>query len=334
MRDFHPVTVQVGTGDLLNAGHGHFFDFTKLGEINFWPGQHGHAATGNGDTGGLRGNLLDDALDVVLHVFFQNTALGTAGGNLGQVDTELTGQTTHYRSSVYVSAVLDELGLGGRRCSRRGFGCFGLGSRSSRCGGGRGSCGSGTFHFKHHHQRAGRHLVTGGDLDFLDHTGERRRHFHRGLVAFHGQDGLVGCNLVANRYHHFGDFDFVTTDVGHVNVFGGGRSRCCSCCRSRRYRGSGGGCGLTGHFEYHDQRAGVDLVAHGNLDFYHFTAEGSRYFHGSLVAFYRDQGLLFGNGVADGNGDFGHFDFITADVRHLHFFQGRSCSGRRGCCRG
>ena len=52
----------------------------------------------------------------------------------------------------------------------------------------------------------------------LDHTGLRGRHFHGGLVALHGQQGLVQLNLVTDLHQDFGDFHLIATDIRYMNL--------------------------------------------------------------------------------------------------------------------
>ena len=237
-----------------------------------------------------------------------------------------------------IGVVGDEIGGGSSLGNRRRSG----GSRSGsnrRCGRSRSSHGSrsGTRHFEYHDQGTGGDLVTRLHLDLLDHTGERRRHFHGGLVAFHGDQGLVGFNLVTHGDHDFGHFHFVTADVRHVDVLGTGGNRSSgSHGGSSRSRRGNSGRGSARHFEDHHQGAGRNLGAGGDLDLDHAAGERCRYFHGGLVTFHGDDGLVGFNHVAHGNHDLSHFDFVTTDVRHVDVLASGSSrsGGRRGSNRG
>ena len=108
---------------------------------------------------------------------------------------------------------------GGRRCSGRGRGALGGGSRGSGLGwrrGGSGRLGSlALSHFDQGHDLALGEVVADLDLDFLDHTGDRGRHFHRGLVAFQRHQALVLLDRVADGDKHLDYRDIaVVTDIG------------------------------------------------------------------------------------------------------------------------
>ncbi len=184
----------------------------------------------------------------------------------------------------------------------------------------RGRSGSGAGHFEHHDQGTGFHFVAGRDLDLFHGTGERRRHFHGSLVAFHGDQGLLGFHLVAHFHQDLGHFDFVGADVRHGNVFGrsGGRGSCC-CCRFffRFRRRCSFRCAC--RFEDHDQFAGFGFIADRHFDLFHHARLRGWHFHGSLVAFHGDQRLFRFNFIADLHQNLGDFDFICTDVRYVDF---------------
>ncbi len=58
-------------------------------------------------------------------------------------------------------------------------------------------CARFTRHFEDHNQRAGRHFITGVHFDPFHGARERRRHFHRGLVAFDGDQRLFSFSTVS-----------------------------------------------------------------------------------------------------------------------------------------
>ena len=201
-------------------------------------------------------------------------------------------------------------------------------SRLSRCGGRRSA-----FHFEDHDQGAGFDFIAGADFDLFDGARERRRHFHRRFVAFDGDQGLLSSHFIADFYHHFGHFNFVAADVRYVNVFRTA-SRSWS---SRRRSSSLSRCGSrrsARHFEDHDQGAGGHFIAGVDLDLFHGTRERRRHFHRGFIAFDGDQRLLSRNGIAHFHQNFSDFNFVTADVRHVHFFLCRgscwSSGGRSG----
>ena len=331
MGDHGPVAVQGRTGDLLDPGQFQLFDRAELAEINLGPGHDAHAVASAlaCSRGGL--GTLDRILHVSLHVFFDDAALATGSFHLGQVDAELARQTAYRRGSVDIGVVGDEIGSGSSLGNRRRGGGSRSGSNrsrgGSRCSHGSRSC---TSDFEHHDERSGGDLVTRLHLDLLDHTGERRRDFHGGLVTFHGDQGLVGFDLVTHGHHDLGDFHFVTADVRYVDLFGSGGNRGSghgSGSLNRRGNGSRGG---ASHFEHHHQGTGGDLGAGGDLDFHHAARERRRHFHGGLVTFHGDDGLVRFNHVAHGDHDLGHFHFVVTYVRDVHVFgSGSSRSSRR-----
>ncbi len=96
--------------------------------------------------------------------------------------------------------------------------------------------------------------------------------------------------------------------------------------------GSGSSRGSARDVEDHDQGAGRDFVTGVDLDLFNGTFERCRDFHRGFITLYDNQGLLSGNGIAHFHQDLGHFNFVTADVRHVHFFCRSSscrCSGGR-----
>ena len=174
-------------------------------------------------------------------------------------------------------------------------------------------------HFKYHHQRAGRDLGASGHLD-LDYAAcERSRYFHGGLVTFHGDDGLVGFNHVAHGNHDFSHVHFVVTDVRYVHIFAHGSGRCGGRSSSNRCSHFSRGGSAFG-FEDHDLGTGGNLVAYLDQDLFNDTGGRGRYFHGGLVAFYRDDGLVQLDLVTHGHHDLGDFNFIGADIRHHNLF--------------
>ncbi len=96
---------------------------------------------------------------------------------------------------------------------------------------------------------------------------------------------------------------------------GGGRCGCNRCSGLNRRRGGG-----TFGFEDHDLGTGGNLVTHLDQDLFDDTGGRGRYFHGGLVAFYRDDGLIEFDLVTHGHHDLGDFNFIGADIRHHNLF--------------
>ncbi|CXA03649.1 Uncharacterised protein [Salmonella enterica subsp. enterica serovar Typhi] len=329
VRDHHPVTAQVRARDFLDTAQFHFFNFTKLAEVHFRPRQHTRDTAARSSRRSFR--AFDSVFHVSLNVFAQNTAFTTSAFHFRQVDAKLARQTANQWGSVNVSVVFSELrfafGFGSRgsrllsfrRRSRRR--CF-LFSRS-----GRRRC---AFHFEDHNQRAGFHFIAGADFDFFHGARERRRHFHRGFVAFHGDQRLFSGNFIADFDHHFGDFNFVAADVRYVNVFHA--RRCCWSSRSRSgFRFRWCCCArFTRHFEDHNQRAGRHFITGVHFDLFHGACKRSRNFHRGLVAFDGDQRLFSFYGVAHFHHHFSHFNFVTADIRNVNVF--RRCRSRC-CCR-
>ncbi len=111
---------------------------------------------------------------------------------------------------------LVRLGLGGDRLDLgRGLGGFRLGGRGRgrRSSGGRRG---GLFaDFDQGHELALGEVVADLDLDFLDDTGHRGRHFHRGLVRFQRHQTLVFLDGISNGDQHLDYRDIaVVTDIG------------------------------------------------------------------------------------------------------------------------
>ena len=327
MRDHHPVTAQVSPRDFLDTAQFHFFDFTKLAEVNLRPWQHARdtAASGSRRCGFSAFNRV---FHISLNVFAQDTTFTAGAFHFCQVNAELARQAANQRRRVNVSIVFSEFSFAfcfRSWCSGR---LSGLSRCSSRCRssslswrGGRRSA----FHFEDHDQGTGFDFIAGADFDLFDGACEWRRHFHRRFVAFDGDQGLLSSHFIADFDHHFGDFHFVTADIRYVNVFrASGSSRCRgsrsgSLCRSGRRRSAR-------HFEDHDQGASGHFVTGVDFDLFHGTRERRRHFHRGFIAFYGDQGLLSGDGVAHFNHDLGDFNFIAADIRDVNFFRCRgSC---------
>ena len=327
MRDHHPVTAQVSTGDFLDTAQFHFFDFAELAEVHFRPWQHTRDTAASGCRRCSFG-AFHRVFHVSLNVFAQDTTFTAGALHFRQVHAEFARQATDQRSRVDISVVFSELRF---FCfSSRGSSRFSSLSRcSSRCRCSRGSRSGGrcsAFHFEDHDQRAGRDFVAGADFDLFNGTRERRRHFHGSFVAFNGDQWLFSGNFVAHFHHHFGHFNFVTADVWYVNVFHAASSRWCSS-RSRssfRFRWSRSAFRAR-HFENHDQGTRRHFVTGVDLDLFNGTGEWRWYFHRGFIAFYGDQWLLSRNGIAHFHQDFSDFNFVTADVRHVHFFR---CRGR------
>ena len=85
--------------------------------------------------------------------------------------------------------------------------CFGF-RRRRRFGG--------TFDFQHQQLIAFLQAVADLDLDFLDHAGFGRGHFHGGLVGLQGQYALIGFDTVADLDQQFNHLAF-TAEVGYAN---------------------------------------------------------------------------------------------------------------------
>ena len=79
VRHVQPAAVQVAGADLHQAGHRHFFDFTKFAEVDFCNGWDARA------TASTRArrlfDLLQHGLDVNLHVFLEHPAVRAAGAD-------------------------------------------------------------------------------------------------------------------------------------------------------------------------------------------------------------------------------------------------------------
>ena len=119
----------------------------------------------------------------------------------------------------------------------------------------------------------------------------------------------------------------MAADVGDGDGFysarsgGGGSGR-----RSRRGgRGFGNRCGgsisCSGSFHQQDDAAFGHFVAHFDFDFFNHARRIGRHVHGRLVGFQRNQGVVYGNGVAgfDFHGDDVHV-FMTADIGYFDFY--------------
>ena len=101
---------------------------------------------------------------------------------------------------------------GGRGCRSgrfRGFGRRSFGFRRRR--GLRG-----TFDFQHQQFVAFLQAIADLDLQFLDHAGFGRGHFHGGLVGLQGQYALIGFDTVADLDQQFNHLAF-TAEVGYAN---------------------------------------------------------------------------------------------------------------------
>ncbi|ABU78443.1 hypothetical protein ESA_03221 [Cronobacter sakazakii ATCC BAA-894] len=70
---------------------------------------------------------------------------------------------------------------------------------------------------ENHDQFAGFDFVAHGHFDLFDHARLRRRDFHRGFVAFYGDQRLFSFNLVAHFDQDLGDFNFVRPDVRYID---------------------------------------------------------------------------------------------------------------------
>ncbi|CSP68030.1 Uncharacterised protein [Shigella sonnei] len=74
------------------------------------------------------------------------------------------------------------------------------------------------------------------------------------------------------------------------------------------------------NFEDHNQRASFHFIANVDFQFLHDACKRSRDLHRSFIAFYGDKRLFSGNFVAHFHHHFGHFNFVTADIRNVNFF--------------
>ena len=88
------------------------------------------------------------------------------------------------------------------------------------------------------------YLVADLDLEILDYARARRRHIHRRLIGFEGDERIFGLDRVAGLYEYFNDREFLeVTDIGDFDFdrgcssFGGdgyqgthlARIGCCLC---------------------------------------------------------------------------------------------------------
>ena len=66
------------------------------------------------------------------------------------------------------------------------------------------------------HRRSLGHLVAELDLQLLDHSGVRRRNFHRRFIAFHRDQRLIFRDGIARLDQKLDDFDILeVTDIGN-----------------------------------------------------------------------------------------------------------------------
>ncbi|ABX22687.1 hypothetical protein SARI_02840 [Salmonella enterica subsp. arizonae serovar 62:z4,z23:-] len=96
------------------------------------------------------------------------------------------------------------------RCCRRSrfFLLFCRSRRSSCC----------TFGgIENHNQFASLGFVADRDLDLFHDASLRRRDFHRGFVAFYGDQRLFSFNFVAHFDQNLGDFNFICPDVRYFD---------------------------------------------------------------------------------------------------------------------
>ena len=90
-----PVAMHIERSDLVQLGHWNCFDFSKLTEIYIRHGRYARA------TGGCsRRWRLQPRFDKPMQIFLLNATLGTASGNLRQINTQFTGQFAHCRTCV------------------------------------------------------------------------------------------------------------------------------------------------------------------------------------------------------------------------------------------
>ena len=70
---------------------------------------------------------------------------------------------------------------------------------------------------ENHNQCAGLGFIANRDFDLFNDTRLRRRNFHRGFVAFYGDQRLFGFNFVAHFDQDLGDFNFISPDVRYFD---------------------------------------------------------------------------------------------------------------------
>ncbi|STV82431.1 Uncharacterised protein [Klebsiella michiganensis] len=70
---------------------------------------------------------------------------------------------------------------------------------------------------ENHDQFTGLGFVADGDFDLFNDASLRRRDFHRGFVAFYGDQRLFSFNFVAHFDQNLGDFNFISPDVRYFD---------------------------------------------------------------------------------------------------------------------
>ena len=354
VRDHRPVAGQVRTRDLLDARQRLDFGLAELAEVDLRPRQQVQATTGsNSSTAGSRHATAECGLDELLHVTLGDAATLLGAVDLQQVHAQFAGEHTHRRGGIRHLGRQHAIGVELHRRAGRGTGRGDLAGRQpvrlrrhsdrldlggglggSRSGGGgslgRRRCAS-ALGFDDGDHIALRQIVANLDLDLLDHTGHRRRHFHGGLVAFQRDQALVLLDRVADGDQHFDDRDTgVIADIRHQRLHratAGGRG---SSGRSRRALGSGSrGSGLGrcrsssgrlggfafGHFDQRHDLAFGQAVADLDLQFLDHASHRRRHFHGRLVTFQRHQALVLLDRVADGDKHLDYRDIaVVTDI--------------------
>ncbi|MPN02012.1 hypothetical protein SDC9_149225 [bioreactor metagenome] len=94
-------------------------------------------------------------------------------------------------------------------CCRSGFFLLFCRSRCSGC--------CTVSGIENHDQFASLGFVTNRDFNLFNNTSLRRRDFHRGFIAFYGDQRLFGFYLVAYFDQDLGDFNFISPDVRYID---------------------------------------------------------------------------------------------------------------------
>jgi hypothetical protein len=282
------------------------------------------------DRGRVQQRLGRDAADVEAHAAQGRIALDQHGVQAQVRGAEGGGVAAgagadHHHAALDVgraAAVQRRPGRGrlGRRAVRRSH--RRLAGRRHRRGGG-----SGAGRVEHGHHVALRQGVADLDPDLPHHAVGRRRHFHRRLVRFQGDQTLVLAHTLAGLDQHLDHRHVaVVADVRHLHLDRAGRG-------GGRRRGRGGrgllrrGGGQRGRrgpagsgFQDRDDAALGQLVADLHADLADHAVGRRRHLHGGLVRLQGDQALVLAHGIArrDQHLDHRHV-VVVADVRDLHF---------------
>ena len=153
-------------------------------------------------------------------------------------------------------------------------------------------------------------------LEVLHHAPERRRHFHRGLVGFEGDQRLLRLDRVAGLDHDLDDRHVLeVADVRHPNLRDPRR-----CAGRRRRRGDGRLCRLRGasapvELEREDRHALAHPVTELHRNGLHDAGRWGGDLHRGLVELQRNQRRLDRDAIARLHLDFDDRDILeVADV--------------------